>query len=123
MRIPYTRTPESLAASALPPAAYMYLPGVVRARMTPSTRTATTMSQIEVFTPTYSVRASVPNEGRLKRTTRLPFVMRLATPLTMKAIASVAISELMRRNVVTMPLTRPTSAAAPTPTTIASQTL
>ena len=82
-------------------------PAVVRARMTPSTsdgdRPSARSTSSRRRTP---CAQACRTTDRLKRTTRLPFVIRLAMPLTTNDIASVAISELIRRNVVTMPLTQ-----------------
>src|SRR5262245_66528808 len=77
------------------------------------------MSQIEVLTVKYSVRANLPKPGLSNRTSRLPFVTRLAIPLTMNDIASVVISALMRKVVVIRPLASPTSNPAPMPSAIA----
>ena len=48
---------------------------------------------------------------------------RLEQPLTMNDIASVAISELIRKNVVTSPLARPIRSPAPIPRKIATGAL
>ena len=77
--------------------------------------TNTIISQIDVLTVRNSVRASLPNPGLSNSTSRLPFVTRLAQPLTMNDIASVAISALMRSTVVMRPLARPISRPAPMP--------
>ena len=62
------------------------------------------MIQIDVLTREHSVWASLPKPGLSNRTRSLPFVTRLAQPLTMNAIARVAIKALMRNTVSTMPL-------------------
>ena len=77
------------------------------------------MIQLDVFTVRNSVCAKLPKPGLSNRTSRFPPVTRVATPPTMNAIASVAISELMRRKVTTRPLTTPTSRPAPIPSRIA----
>ena len=46
--------------------------------------------------------------------------MRVPIPPTMNAMASVAMSELMRRTVTTSPLTSPTTTPAPIPSRIAT---
>ena len=48
---------------------------------------------------------------------------RLAQPLTMNDIASVAISELIRNTVATKPFASPMSSPAPTPSRIATPAL
>ena len=69
-----------------------------------------TVSQIEVLTVNHSVRASLPNPGLSKRTSRFPFAIRLAKPDTTNDIASVVISALMRNLAMTTPLMKPTKA-------------
>ena len=51
---------------------------------------------------------------------RFPLVTRLARPLMTKDMASVAMSELIRRNVAITPLTSPTASPTATPAAIAS---
>ena len=51
---------------------------------------------------------------------RFPLVTSEASPATTNDIASVAISELIRKKVVITPLTRPTTSPTATPARIAS---
>ena len=98
----------------------MYRPAVVRASTMASRTTAITMIQVEVFTDRKEVRARSPKDGWLYRMIRLPPVTRLARPATTNDIASVAISELIRKNVVTTPFTSPTTSPTASPARIAT---
>ena len=101
----------------------MYLPHFVVASSSPRATTAASIVQIEVLTPRNSVCAKSWNAVLSKNTSRFPPATIDEQPLMMKAIASVAISELIRRTVTTIPLSSPTSRPAPIPATIAKPAL
>ena len=66
------------------------------------------------------MRARSPKDGWLYRMIRLPLVTRLARPPTTKDMASVAISELIRKNVVITPFASPTASPTARPARIAT---
>jgi hypothetical protein len=115
-----TRTPASRDASAFDPAAYMYRPAIVRASTTPRMMTTPIIVHAAVVTSRNCVRAKFAYPVTEKLVIRFPPVISAAPPVITNDAASVAISELIRKNVVITPLAAPTAMPMMTPTTIAA---
>ena len=98
----------------------MYRPAIVRDSTIARTTTTPIAVHAAVVTSRNCVRANAAYPVIAKLVIRFPPVIRAAAPVITNDIASVAIRELIRKNVVITPLTAPTPMPMRTPTTIAS---